>query len=135
MRIFSKAVSAPIICFLVLQVLIFSRMMNFEMRRDEQLYAPPARLLSEYHLYSDLFYNHTPGSAWLFYGFMTGLGTDHLLLAARLGVFAAWAAFGIALIAITYKLTFLELQAMRIPPNSPRSGLDEASGLQSGADN
>jgi len=80
-------------------------MMNFEMRRDEQLYAPPARLLSEYQLYSDLFYNHTPGSAWLFFGVMTGLGSDHLLLAARLGVFAAWAAFGIALIAITFKLT------------------------------
>lgn len=105
MRIFSKPIAAPIVCFLVLQGLIFSRMMNFEMRRDEQLYAPPARLLSEYNLYSDLFYNHTPGSAWLFYGVMTGLGTDHLLLAARLGVFAAWAAFGIALIAITYKLT------------------------------
>ena len=105
MRTFSKVVAAPIVCFLVLQVLIFSRMMNFEVRRDEQLYVPPAQLLSEYHLYSDLFYNHTPGSAWLFYGVMTGLGTDYLLLAARLGVFAAWAAFGIALIAITYKLT------------------------------
>jgi hypothetical protein len=105
MRMISKNMVAPLTCFFLLQILIFSRMMNFEMRKDEQLYAPPARLLREYSLYSDIFYNHTPGSAWLFYATMNCLGTDHLLLAARLGVFLAWAVFGLGLIAITYKLT------------------------------
>jgi hypothetical protein len=62
-------------------------------------------LLSDYKLYNDIFYNHTPGSAWLFHGITNGFGTDHLLLAARLGVFAGWAIFGISLIVVTFKLT------------------------------
>ena len=66
------------------------RMMNYEMRRDEQIYVPPARLLDEYRLYLDFFYNHPPGSAWLFHGIRQLTGSDYLLLDARLGVLAAW---------------------------------------------
>lgn len=101
----SRLLAVPVTVFLVLLLLIFSRLMNFELRKDEQLYAAPARLLSDYKLYSDFFYNHTPGSAWLFHWVMNGIGTDHLLFAARLGVFAGWMVFGVCLIAITFRLT------------------------------
>ncbi|NJM29161.1 MAG: hypothetical protein HC855_02660 [Rhizobiales bacterium] len=105
MRILAKPLTVPVLCLVLLLALIFSRIMGFEMRRDEQLYATPAALLDNFRLYKDIFYNHTPASAWYFHGIMVGLQTDKLLLAGRLGVFFGWVAFGVALLGITYKLT------------------------------
>lgn len=69
---------------------LFVRLMNFELRRDEQLYVPPTRLLDDQALYRDFFYNHTPGSAWLFHAVRRLTGSEWLLFDARLGVFAGW---------------------------------------------
>ncbi len=88
-----------------LLIAIFARMMTFDIRKDEQLYAPPGRLLDDHHLYADFFYNHVPGSAWLFHGLMVAMGTDHLLLAVRLAVFGAWLLFAVAVVTITFALT------------------------------
>jgi len=79
--------------------------MSFEIRRDEQLYLPPAMLIEKLSLYKDIFYNHTPDSAWYFHSIMAALGTQKLLLVGRLGVFLGWTVLGVALLGITYKLT------------------------------
>jgi len=55
---------AAALFFLFVFYFLFLRIMNFEMRRDEQLYVPPARLLNDHALYADFFYNHPPASAW-----------------------------------------------------------------------
>ncbi len=68
---------------------IFARSMNYEVRRDEHLYAPPAVLLEKQSPYADFFYNHVTGSAWLFRA-SYGVFGDALLLSARLAVFAGW---------------------------------------------
>jgi 4-amino-4-deoxy-L-arabinose transferase-like glycosyltransferase len=89
-------------------LLLFSlllRVMNYEMRKDEQLYVPPIRLLDHYRLYEDFFYNHPPGSAWLFHWIGVAIGSDHLLFSGRLSVFLAWMLFLAAIGAITYSLT------------------------------
>lgn len=105
MRILAKPLATPVAGLLILLLLIFARIMSFDIRRDEQLYATPAVLLRKLSLYRDVFYNHTPDSAWYFYGIMSALGTDKLLLAARLGVFLGWALLGAALLGVTYRLT------------------------------
>lgn len=84
---------------------LFLRIMNFEMRKDEQLYVPPVSLLDGHDIYSDFFYNHLPGSAWLFHGIGKLAGTDHLLLSGRIGVFLAWLFFAGAIAGISYALT------------------------------
>lgn len=69
---------------------LFLRMMTLGLRRDEQLYATPVALLSDHALYVDFFYNHMPGSAYLFHamGWLTGdLG---VLFTARFTVFLFW---------------------------------------------
>jgi hypothetical protein len=104
-RLISKSPLLPVLCSIPMLVLIFARLMNFDLRKDEQIYATPARLLSEYGLYKDIFYNHTPGSAWLFHGVMELAGTDQVLFAARLGVFVGWIAFALGLAFISYRLT------------------------------
>ncbi|MDX1015844.1 hypothetical protein GOL25_23050 [Sinorhizobium medicae] len=75
------------------------------MRKDEQLYVPPIRLLDHYRLYEDFFYNHPPGSAWLFHWVGATIGSDHLLFSGRLSVFLAWILLLAAIGAITYLLT------------------------------
>jgi len=67
------------------------RVLGYELRADEQLYIPPAALLGQYALYEDIFYNHTPYSAWYFRALYLILPGDHLVLAARLGIVLAWA--------------------------------------------
>ncbi|BDA82944.1 hypothetical protein Sa4125_04860 [Aureimonas sp. SA4125] len=84
---------------------LFLRLMNFEPRRDEQLYVPPTRLLDDQTLYGDFFYNHTPGSAWLFHAVRRLLGSDHLLFDARLGVFAGWLLLIAGIAVLSYALT------------------------------
>jgi hypothetical protein len=92
-------------CLVALLLAIFARMMNFEMRRDEQLYVTPAALLDNWSLYADFFYNHVPASAWLFHAIDILLGTGHILLAARLGVFSGWVLLGVGAAWISWKLT------------------------------
>ncbi len=92
-------VSALIFVALVLRIL------NYEMRKDEQLYVPPVSLLDGSSLYRDFFYNHTPGSAWLFYGIGKLTGGEHLLLAGRLGVLLGWIVLIAAIAGIGYALT------------------------------
>jgi hypothetical protein len=94
-----------VLCLAGMLMTIFARLMNFEMRRDEQLYVPPAALLDDRSLYADFFYNHVPGSAWLFHAVKLGLGTDHLLLAARLGVFMGWVLLAVGVAWICWRLT------------------------------
>lgn len=97
----------------LLSVLLFLglalRIMNYEMRRDEWLFVPPARLLDDQALYRDFFYNHVPGSAWLFHFLHQLLGTDYLLLSGRLGVLLAWVVFVAAIGWVSFKLTRSQL--------------------------
>jgi hypothetical protein len=81
------------------------RVMNFEMRRDEQLYVPPIRLLADQQIYTDFFYNHVPGSAWLFHALATASGSDHLLATGRFGVLLGWVLMVAAVAGVTYGLT------------------------------
>ncbi|MBU2532979.1 MAG: hypothetical protein KKB37_09585 [Alphaproteobacteria bacterium] len=91
--------------FGALLIAVFARIMNYEVRRDEQLYVPPASLLDHQNLYVDFFYNHVPYSAYLFRGATWLLGTDHLLFASRLTVFAGWLVFCAAIAWLTMRLT------------------------------
>ncbi|MFI2765861.1 hypothetical protein [Ruegeria faecimaris] len=69
---------------------LFGRLMTYDLRRDELMFVPPARLLGEWELYSDFFYNHVPYSAWYYLG--SGILFDEfgLLGSARIGLFLAW---------------------------------------------
>jgi hypothetical protein len=110
MRLFTtsrRAVSLAMAAGLVALVLvaIFARLMNYEIKRDEQLYVPPALLLEQNGLYTEFFYNHVPGSAWLFHAVKDILETNHLLLASRLAVFGAWVFFAGSVAWVSYALT------------------------------
>ncbi|OKP70710.1 hypothetical protein BTE77_25950 [Ensifer adhaerens] len=96
---------AACLFFLFIFYFLFLRIMNFDMRRDEQLYVPPIRLLSDQALYGDFFYNHPPASAWYFYGIGKLTGSSDLLLSGRLGVFLAWILFAVAVGGVVYALT------------------------------
>lgn len=92
------------VAFLLL-LSIFSRIVNFEIRKDEQLYAPPADLLKNFELYSDFFYNHVPTTAWYFFAVKTILSSEYLILSARIGVVFSWFVLAAAVVFITYALT------------------------------
>ncbi|HEV7322482.1 MAG TPA: hypothetical protein VGO04_28070 [Ensifer sp.] len=96
---------ATALLFLFVFYFLFLRIMNFEMRRDEQLYVPPIRLLNDHALYSDFFYNHPPGSAWYFYGIGKLVEPSHLLLSGRVGVFLAWILFAAVVAGVVHALT------------------------------
>ena len=85
--------------------LVLVRMMNYPMRRDEQLYVPPAALLEDQALYADFFYNHVPGSAALFRAVHLLLPGDQLLASARLAVFGGWVMFAAVAAWIAWTLT------------------------------
>lgn len=90
---------------------LFARLMNYDMRRDEQLYVSPAALLDHQRLYHDFFYNHVPGSAWLFHAGFEAFGDGGLLFSARLTMFLVWLAFGAAGGYFTWRLTRSALAA------------------------
>ncbi len=90
---------------------LFARLMNYEMRRDEQLYVPPATLLDSDRLYHDFFYNHVPGSAWLYHAADGLFGAGGLLFSARLTVFLVWVLFAAAAAYFTWRLTRSTLTA------------------------
>lgn len=75
---------------LILLASLFGRIMDYDLRRDEFMFVPPAVLLGEYELYRDIFFNHVPYSAWLFRGMHLLLPSFGLLAVARLTVFLAW---------------------------------------------
>lgn len=52
--------AAIVVLSALLLFCLLLRLMNYEMRKDEQLYVPPIRLLDHYRLYEDFFYNHPP---------------------------------------------------------------------------
>lgn len=84
---------------------LFARLMNYDMRRDEQLYVSPAALLDGQRLYHDFFYNHVPGSAWLFHMTHEAFGGGGLLFSARLTMFFVWLAFAAAAAYFTWRLS------------------------------
>lgn len=90
---------------------LLARLMNYEMRRDEQLYVAPAALLDGQRLYHDFFYNHVPGSAWLFHATDQLFGGGGLLFSARLTVFFVWLLFAAAAGYLTWRLTRSALAA------------------------
>lgn len=81
---------AVVIGFAVLLASVYGRLMGYGLRRDEMMFVPPARLMDDLTLYSDVFYNHVPYSAWYFRGFDLIFGDGGLLYSARMGIFAAW---------------------------------------------
>lgn len=90
---------------------LFARLMNYDMRRDEQLYVSPAALLDSQRLYHDFFYNHVPGSAWLFHATDQVFGDGGLLFSARLTMFLVWLAFAGAAGYFTWRLSRSALAA------------------------
>ncbi|TGQ42023.1 hypothetical protein [Mesorhizobium sp. M00.F.Ca.ET.216.01.1.1] len=92
-----------------LSVLLFAclavRILNYELRLDEELFVPPIRLLENHRLYLDFFYNHPPGSAWWFYGVRKLTGSDYLLLSGRLGVLAGWLLLAASIGIVSFALT------------------------------
>jgi hypothetical protein len=99
------AAGAAGIVSILLLIGLFLRLMNYGLRKDEQLYVPPASLLDNHSLYRDFFYNHTPGAAWLFHGVRHVLGSDHLLFDGRIAVLLAWLILAVAISAFAYALT------------------------------
>ncbi|SDK91460.1 hypothetical protein [Aliiruegeria lutimaris] len=69
---------------------IYGRMMNYGLTRDEMMFVPPAAFLPDWQLYSDVFFNHVPLSAWYFRAVHIVFGDLGLLEVARTGVFLAW---------------------------------------------
>ncbi len=90
---------------LVLLVLIFSRMLAFDLRKDEQLFVSPALLLESGDLYRDFFYNHAPVSAWWFYLVNKAFGGTQITFSARFGVFLFWIALAAGLHFFAYRFT------------------------------
>jgi len=91
---------------------LFARLMNYEMRRDEELYVPPAVLLDGGRLYQDFFYNHVPGSAWLYHASHQLFGGGGLLFSARFTTFVIWLAFAALVGFLTWRLTRSALIAL-----------------------
>ena len=90
---------------IVLLACVALRLMSYDLRRDEQLYVPPIRLLDGERLYQDFFYNHPPGSAWYFHAIRQLTGSDHLLMSGRAGVLLAWVLFAVLIGLVSYAIT------------------------------
>ena len=96
---------------LIAAIGLFARLMNYDMRRDEQLYVSPAALIDTQRLYHDFFYNHVPGSAWLYDAAYEAFGAGGLLFSARLTLFLVWLAFAAAAGYFTWRLSRSALAA------------------------
>lgn len=81
------------------------RCFNYDLRTDESMYVPPIRLLDDFSLYTDFFYNHVPGSAWYFHAIGLVTGSDHLLAIGRVGVLVAWVTMIAAIFLVVRRLT------------------------------
>lgn len=88
-----------------LLVLLAARIMNFDLRKDEELYVTPARLLNDMSLYRDFFYNHPPASAWYFHAIDILTGSRYLLASGRIGMVMAWMLFAATMIATSFFFT------------------------------
>lgn len=84
---------------------LYARLMNYEMRRDEQLYVSPAALPKHQRLYEDFFYNHVPGSVWFYDAAYAVFGAGGLLFSARTALFFVWIAFAAAIAFFAWRLT------------------------------
>nr|WP_323782327.1 hypothetical protein [Amylibacter sp.] len=99
----STVVCCGLVIFLLLGIL--GRILGYEIRKDEQLFVPPAALLQDARLYLDMFYNHVPASAWYFFGVNTLIGGASPLLAARIGVFLAWVILSFSVFLCLHRLS------------------------------
>lgn len=84
------AVAVCAVIALLLVTALIGRVLSFDLRRDEMMFLPPAALIGEHPLYSGLFYNHVPYSAWLLRGLHLVLPDLGLLELGRLTICAAW---------------------------------------------
>lgn len=102
----------------LLLVLVWGRVLGFEIRRDETMFVPPAAFLGDLALYRDVFYNHVPYSAWLFRAAERAFGEYGLLLSARLVICAAWlvlvAAVGLTVLRLSRSGGLAVLSAMSL---------------------
>ncbi|MGF1543476.1 MAG: glycosyltransferase family 39 protein [Parvularculaceae bacterium] len=89
----------------VLLAAIFSRIMNYALRRDEHLYVAPASLLRDFDLYTDFFYNHPPVSAWAFRAAAIATGETSFIVSSRLFMFCVWLAIAAAVAFVSWRLT------------------------------
>lgn len=89
----------------LLLCLLLGRMLQFGISRDEMMFVPPAALLGQMSLYSDVFFNHVPLSAWLFAAAHWVAPSAGLLLVARLTVFAAWLLLLAGMGAVVHRLS------------------------------
>lgn len=104
-RAISAARIALLLLFGVLLLGVFARLMNYDLSRDEELYVPPAALLGDFSIYEDFFYNHAPGSAWLYRAFYGLFGPYGLLFSARFAVFFAWIGLAASVAFFSWRLS------------------------------
>jgi hypothetical protein len=71
-------------------VLVWGRVLDYGMSRDEWMFVPPAILLDDLALYRDVFFNHVPYGAWIFRGAEQLFGETGLLFSARIAICATW---------------------------------------------
>ena len=86
----SLAVTAGAVVALLLGAALMGRVLSFGLRLDEMMFVSPAALIGEHPLYSHLFFNHVPYSAWLLRGLHLLLPDLGLLELGRLTICATW---------------------------------------------
>lgn len=84
------AVAVCVTVAVLLVAALMGRVLSFDLRRDEMMFVPAAALIGEHPLYSGLFFNHVPYSAWLLRGLHLLLPDMDLLELGRLTICAAW---------------------------------------------
>ncbi len=100
-----RAISLAAVLGLLATCGLFTRIMSFPLRHDEQFYVPAGILFSRMSLYYDFGYNHLPNLPILLSALFSLTGTHHYLLAGRLLLFAVWLAGGAAIILIARLMT------------------------------
>jgi hypothetical protein len=117
-----------LVAFLLLGIL--GRILGYEIRKDEQLFVPPAAFLDDTRLYAEVFYNHVPVSAWYFFGLNTLFGGGSPLLAARFGVFLAWIILAFSMWYSLFKITHSRhLALFAVIALLTHSGFQDQSGM------
>lgn len=77
-------------CGLFLALALFSRIMSYPLRHDEQFYLPAGQYLDVWSLYQDINFTHLPNLPLLLNAILTLPGVENGLLISRLLVFGAW---------------------------------------------
>lgn len=86
-------------------IALFSRIMNYPLRHDEQSYLPAGILFPAAALYGDINYNHLPNLPILLSCIFGLFGTEHYLLAGRVLTFTCWLAMIGAAMLIAWRWT------------------------------